>query len=450
MNCSITHIAKNKVNLTYPLFFLLLFFFASVAILIYPQYITLIASFAILIVTITVNYMVCKTVVHPVFLTLFAFILYYGIGLLVIGVENGNFVNFFYLIIALFSFTAGAFLYIRVFKIKPKDFMRCFNSKRFDDTTIPSNIALFSLWLLGFFFWLYLVMRVGIPAFTGDVSIRYKISGLTTSMFELFWPISCVTFYIKSKKFKSQKLLFFTFFLVSVSVILFSLLLHRYATLQLLLTLIIANFYLKDNSFEGYLLKAYIRNALIFIVVMISVQYARSCLWGAEYGIKLLLDITISRLVLIGAKTLNFIFDAFPGSYDFFYGLTYIRVIRNFYYPEDKMPSLGYFLYSAVTGHSTPGYDPVSILGEFYINFGFPGMVTGMLLFGFISQWFFLKTLSRKTIYRLSFYSICTMLVMRSFAYSFPGEIYNLIIVFFAFALVFVFSPGKNKQIVKE
>jgi oligosaccharide repeat unit polymerase len=376
--------------------------------------------------------------VHPVFLTLLTHIFYFGIGLLIISKEQGSFVNFFIFAVAMFFFTLGAIVCAQFFRVKPKDFLVDFRANEFSDVASPSGLSIFFLWVCGLPSYLYLINKIGIPIMTEDMDIRYKVTGLSNSVFELFWPVACVALYAKTVRSKSWKTGVVTFLLTLVTAVLYSLLGHRYASLQLLLTLFIAYSFLRNKP-AG--LGTYLRWIAIFAGIFVGVQYLRSYAGGTPLDPNLLVDITTRRLFLVGSRTLNFIFNNFPDSYDFYYGLTYIRRIRNLVHFDDKMPSIGYFLYQGVTGHKTPGYDPVSLLGEFYINFGLFGIIGGMTLYGFFLELFFLKTLASKTVSRLSFFCVGTMLFARTFAYSFPGTVFNFIVIFSAFALLLLLNP---------
>jgi len=435
-------IQTTRINVASVLLIILVLFSASVAVLLYPESFVLISSLTLLIISVAISFKVGGSVFHPLFMTLIAFIFYFGFGLFIIGISEGSFRSFFILTVGLLFFSSGGLLYNYLFKVNSRRLLLIFRLTGFEDTIIPSNIALFSLWLFGAFFYLYLILKVGVPMMVKDLSVRYKVSGFTNSFFELFWPISTVGFFIKSKKTNSRRLFLIAMFLATISAILYTFLLHRYALLQLLLCLFIAHIYVQHSEPKA---NKYISWCIIGGIIIFGIQYIRSSLEGTSLQGKVLIDITIKRLFIIGARTLDYIFDNFPKRYDFLHGLTYIRQLRNLYYPEDKVPSMGYFLYSEVTGYDTPGYDPISIIGEFFVNFGFCGLIFGMFVFGFLVQGFSARLLSRKSVYRLILFSVGSMLLIRSFAYSLPGNAYNFCIVTFGFIFLFILSRNFSK-----
>lgn len=402
----------------------------------HPEYDLLLLSFVILSISLMLGYRAGASIIHPIFLTLMAFLLYFGIGLAMLGIDKDNFIYLFSFSLGMIAFSMGALLVNRLLKIIPSEYLKKMRSEQFSDINMPSNWSLYLLWGCGFLAYAYLILKIGIPSLSGDPYIRYNIKGFHNSLFEIFWLLSCIGFFVKSQKLNEKRALFLSFFFIFITIILFSALLHRYAALQLLLALLIAYASLKKISLRtGFIWFAF---SCGFIV---GLQVMRSYLWGTTFeSVENLWSTTVNRIFLIGAKTYSFVLDVFPRHIDFMWGLTYIRRIRNLYFPEDIMPSMGYFLYSSVVGSKVPGYDPLSIMNEFYINFGIPGIILGMMFFGALTQWFYIVLHRKKTVYRIIFYSVGAMFLVRSFAFSLPGEVFNFLVITLGVALLYSLS----------
>ena len=160
--------------------------------------------------------------------------------------------------------------------------------------------------------------------------------------------------------------------------------------------------------------------------------------------------VLFARLSLIGARTLFFIFNNFPGKYSFFNGATYIKRLINLNF-HGKIPNLGYWLFSKTTGEPFgTAYDPISMVGEFYINFGVVGVFMGMFLLGLAIQIFKKYFLAEPNPYRLIFFGIGSVAFIMSFSYSLMGLIFELFFVRCALLFVNVFDTTLKREKFKK
>jgi hypothetical protein len=404
----------------------------------FPFYGSLFLSLALYSFGLLVTYRVAGSLVHPLSMTYLLFLVYFGVGLLILGFDDGQFDDALYFSAALFCFSAGAWLASRRILPRRKKTKQTAGTNASGESGGPTNAALYLLWAIGLAAYLYLINHIGLPVFSSDPDIRYDVRGFETDIFQGAWILSSVGLFIKALQQKNTKLLAVALGLVSVSLVLYSLLLYRYPALELVLALAIAYFALRKRGFSRLFLAL-----AAGLLIVFGVQYWRSELFSAPnaFDSAFLWNFTVSRVFMIGAQTLSFLFRSFPHPFPYFDGITYVRVIRNLYHPESQLPSLGYFIYSSMMQGANPGYDPVSIPGELYVNFGLGGLLGGMSVLGGIGQWFFERMAARPTVYRMLAFSVGGMFLVRSFAYSAPGEVANFLVMGSGLALLRLMTP---------
>jgi oligosaccharide repeat unit polymerase len=436
MNASLAEAAQRPAAL--PLAPFVLGLVLLLGALAFPFYGGLFLCLGLLSLGLIVTHRVAGSLVHPLSLTYLMFLVYFGVGLLILGCDDGQFDDALYFSAALACFSAGAWLASRRVFPKWKQAKKTPGTDASRESAAPTDAALYLLWGIGLAAYIYLTNHIGLPVFSSDPDIRYDVRGFETDIFQGAWILSGVGLFIKALQQKNTKLLAVALGLASVSLVLYSLLLYRYPALELVLALAIAYFALRKRGVSRLFLAL-----AAGLLIVFGVQYWRSALFSAPnaFDSVFVWNFTISRVFMIGAQTLSFLFNNFPHPFPYFDGMTYVRVIRNLYHPESQLPSLGYFIYSSMMQGANPGYDPVSVPGELYVNFGLLGLLGGMSVLGGIGQWFFERMAARPTVYRMLAFSVGGMFLVRSFAYSAPGEVANLLVMGGGLALLRLLTP---------
>jgi hypothetical protein len=395
------------------------------------------------------------SIAWPLLITLGVYCLYFGVGLLILALNHQQYYALFVFSLAVLGLSAGWRLSEQLLKSRFND-----SFKKFRTAPLLGTLRLNSVMLL---FAVSLVLYVITFLRVGGLAVicpKLRVADELREFAELFSFVAlCGVFVIaKTTGRIKDRAMFVTMLLVFV-IINVVLLLSRNAVIELIFMLACLAFVLDELS----VLKALAWAALALAVVLVGGMFrlyiynTAACLnptttplaiaapapespspilslrrelrqAGNAVGTpnSLYRNLVYKRFVLVGGETLWFVFTAFGREYPYFHGLTYVRRLWNLAHPSRPIPSLGFLVYGQAIGSDKTrdqqaGYDPISVPGEFYANFGAAGVMLGMALLGMAASLLYASLFQRKTWLTLLTYAFGTMMLVRTFGYSLPG-----------------------------
>lgn len=371
--------------------------------------------------------------ISPLILTFIAYLVYFGIGLSILSFTEANYYPLFLFSLFIFCLSAGAsFVKIMVTSLDLKKVIKNLKNKKLEGF-LPSTVSLLILFSFSLVFYILVFMKMGgIPLLNPFLR---KTKGVTflKDFANVLGFVSILGIYLKSHFLNRSflKKIFLVLFSIFGGINMF-LLLSRHVIFELTLMLSILYYIL-----SGFKKKDYFLLGLAGVVIIAGGQIFRTFIYENSfslYHLTKLFPTLYKRLILIGGKTLFYIYNNFLTEYPLFLGGTYIKRLINLYEPL-TIPDIGYWLFEKVTG-SFGGYNPISMIGEFYINFGIIGSILGMFLLGITIQLFTIHLLKKKTLYGLTIFGIGSVLFIRTFAYSLMGFIFYFLLVIFVLLLL--------------
>lgn len=197
-------------------------------------------------------------------------------------------------------------------------------------------------------------------------------SGVIIHLGYIILPASWILYYCHLN-YKKNKLIYLYLIL---DIILLLLMGFRARILELILLLIIIR-----NDYKPFSIKKLILYGISLIILVILLQLARTIMSGGNLS-----KIVGSLVSTMGVSSinLNYIFDAFPDRVPFQYGYTYWLGIGMLLPGPDIDATL--WLKDVLNLQYAGGGLTPSIIGEFFINFGFVGIFIGMILLGIICR----------------------------------------------------------------
>ncbi len=299
---------------------------------------------------------------------------------------------FFLFLLCLLLFVIGADIIVGNKKIKKVFKIKFLSLQNINNKYVVRSATLFLI--IGYIFiGIFLIKNLNfiMQDLENNRVLAMQGSGVIIHLGYIILPASWILYYCHLN-YKKNK---FMYLYLILDIILLLLMGFRARILELILLLIIIR-----NDYKPFSIKKLIVYGISLVVLVVLMQFARTIMSGGN------IDKVIGSLVStmgVSSINLNYIFDAFPDNVPFQYGYTYWLGIGMLLPGPDIDATL--WLKDALNLQYAGGGLTPSIIGEFFINFGYAGVFIGMILLGIICR-LIDNSAKEKRIHRCIYYVI--------------------------------------------
>ncbi len=381
----------------------------------------------------------------------------YGMGFLYLWLNNGEHALsvLVYSVIGLIAYQIGVSLFVGRSNLKISIF-------RLDLDLFLLRLILFVVACVSLLSAAYIYKVIGIPILADDIYHIREIGFNKVSHYSLFllrniglvfnilFLVTCAaTMYISNKQKLHLSILFVVAFLMLLST-------AGRADLMFLFVLFVINYHyvVKNISLT--------RSAAVtssFIVLIIVYNYLRMYQYSGSHETIIFLSEkfngnqfymflyhVLAQVSLLGV-TFQDVIDKIPDQLPFFNGMV-IPITLSTYLPGHQAPP-GAILKEMGGINFTGGQANLTLLGDFYADFGVAGIVIGMFLLGSVVSLLYRRLCRTKKISLLILYTY----VLYSLIVGLPGGLFSQAIRYYYFLIILliIFFSGKSfKAIIKK
>jgi len=349
-----------------------------------------------------------------------------------------NYNVFFVLLMGLICFIIGADFITKI-KIKKKDKETEKKNKDLKQINFKSVLKVTNILLIISYvsIIIYLGKNIGfiLQDFENNRVLAMQGSGVFIHLGYMMLPTTWILYYCHLNYQKSKKI--YIIYLIDIVFLLF--VGFRSRILELLLVSIIIK-----NYHKPFKIKKLFVYGIILILIVSALQIARAYISGGNLipGIDSLVN-----TMAVNSINLKSIFRVFPKNVPFQYGYTYLLSFMMLL-PGPNMDATLWLKQALNLSFDGGGVTP-SIIGEFFINFGYIGIFIGMLLLGIVCR--LIDNYGKKTQNNKIIYFIVSFYIARSVS----SGLSNFIILTLWFTAVsfFIFhfkEIGKYIEIINK
>ncbi|OWV24468.1 hypothetical protein B7982_01785 [Fibrobacter sp. UWB2] len=303
--------------------------------------------------------------------------------------------------------------------------------KKISKDYFPRSLTKNQIYILTFVF---LLSLLSIFSYASQI-----MRGLPIHMFDVVWVylFSVIIIYIIYEK-KTPNL--FVYFLIILSVYLFSFVGKRQYITNLLICYIIPLYSVEFNRKKN-MKKIGVMVAVLFIVVWLYGIIRLTLLGGTpsfSFVFELLNEFCMFDMLVVSLK----FFSEF--GMDYFYGFNYLSFFT-MPIPGLAIPTFDHELTRLVFNEAFHGGIPVTLFGSFYLNFSYIGLIIGSIFFGFMLRYLESFFSVAKNVASVTFFTI-----LATFIYDIvrvgdiSRELWTLIIMLTVAKIFLLITPTKD------